>query len=232
MSELEPLSEASREVLSLAEVPEPPEGAELRVLGRLKAVLPPVLAPQTTPMAPALGRWGAPAAIAGLVVGVLVGASLQRTLGEPRVERQIVEVKVPSASVVEAPRPEPEPAVPEAAPAPPPAARRAPAPAPTPPPVKESMTDVALARERQLIEQARSALVRGALPAARETLDEHRSAFPGGRLAEERESLAIQASIRAGDFARARADAQAFRERFPESLLLPAVEAALSSIPP
>jgi hypothetical protein len=91
--------------------------------------------------------------------------------------------------------------------------------------------DALLAEERNLLETARSALVRGEPKLAVVALEKHHTRFAHGRLAEERESLWIQSLIRTGDFAGARAHAKGFREQFPHSLLLPAIDAALASIP-
>jgi hypothetical protein len=55
----------------------------------------------------------------------------------------------------------------------------------------------------------------------------HQRRFPDGRLAEERERLRIQALIDSGDRSGARARAEEFRRRYPKSIFLPAIEAAL-----
>lgn len=213
MNELEPLSVDASALLRDAEAPEPPDGAQQRILARLRLDVPTAAPSSGSSM---LGRWGAPLAVASLVVGLAAGAWLQDTFAAPKIETR-VEVRV-----VEVERPPPvvpAPVTPEPIPSKAPERRK-------------NVVDLALAQERQLIDQARSALVRGELEAAIDTLAQHRRAFANGRLAEERESLAIQTSIRAGDFAEARQAAERFRRQFPESMLLPAVEAALTSIPP
>lgn len=225
---LEPLSPESADLVrSGAELYEPPAGVEERLFSRLASALPPVL-PAPAPAVPAapsaLGRFGAPLSLVTLTVGLVAGALLHSGLSEPRVEVRTVTVEVP------APAPPPPPAV--VAPAPEVPRKTAPAAvAKAPPRVEAAVPDLDLARERQFIEQARSALVRGESRAATEALAAHATSFPGGRLAEERESLWIQALVRLGDFAAARERATAFKARFPNSLLLPAVEAALATTP-
>jgi hypothetical protein len=58
-------------------------------------------------------------------------------------------------------------------------------------------------------------------------LARHASGFPRGQLVEEREGMWVKALVLAGRPAAARARAESFRRRFPHSLFLPAVDAAL-----
>jgi hypothetical protein len=88
-----------------------------------------------------------------------------------------------------------------------------------------------LAAERGLVDRARAAVGRSQPAAALEALEQHRQRFPRGRLAEERDSLQVQALIQLGRFDHARARAAEFVRLYPHSLLTPAVEAALRSIP-
>ena len=85
-----------------------------------------------------------------------------------------------------------------------------------------------LAGERALLESARSALAEGDPARAQKMLERHAQRFPRGQLAEEREGLAVRALVAAGRPDEARARAQAFERRWPRSIFLPAVEAALS----
>ena len=110
--------------------------------------------------------------------------------------------------------------------------------APTPPLVslrRESPEtagkDVTLGMERDLIERARMAIARGEGGAALEALDRHAKDFPRGRLVEEREALAVQALVHSGPAGAARARAIQFRTRFPTSVFLPAVIAAVERAP-
>jgi hypothetical protein len=89
--------------------------------------------------------------------------------------------------------------------------------------------DLALAKERSLIDMARSALARGRSAAAISALRDHESAFPAGRLSEEREALWVQVLASSGQRAQAVRRAASFHRQFPNSMLAPAVEAAVST---
>jgi hypothetical protein len=89
--------------------------------------------------------------------------------------------------------------------------------------------DLDLAKERSLIDMARSALARGSSAAAISALRDHESAFPRGRLSEEREALWVQVLASSGQRAQAVRRAAAFHRQFPNSMLAPAVEAAVST---
>jgi outer membrane protein assembly factor BamD (BamD/ComL family) len=90
---------------------------------------------------------------------------------------------------------------------------------------------VSLSAERALLETARAAVARGQSGATIGALRRHEQEFPQGRLAEERESLWVQALVMGGQYDEARARAARFRQKFPDSMLLPAVESAVGSIP-
>jgi len=111
-----------------------------------------------------------------------------------------------------------------APPAPDAAAPDAPAP-PTRTPV------VAQDREREsaLLARARAAMLRGRPADALDALGEHQRAFPSGRLSEEREALAVQALAASGDRAAARARAESFQRRYPNSPLGEVVSAVTRS---
>jgi hypothetical protein len=87
--------------------------------------------------------------------------------------------------------------------------------------------DSALAAERQLLQQARRALVRGDALGALASLDEHGARYPSSQLAEEREALSVQALLRAGRTGEARVRGIEFRRQYPNSLLLRALGEAL-----
>ena len=159
------------------------------------------------------------------VLGTAVGASgyalLRRTREAP-----------PQVAPVTAPAPTPvtvEPA--------PPAGNEVKAPAPRPAPTRAvddraaGGRDTDLARERALLEVARTALSRGQNAAARSALERHAQSFPKGQMLEERESLWVQALVAAGEYPAARARGERFRKRFPRSIFLPVVDGALRSIP-
>jgi outer membrane protein assembly factor BamD (BamD/ComL family) len=96
--------------------------------------------------------------------------------------------------------------------------------------VSADSRDTGLATERTLIETARSALARRDGVAVLQAVDRHAALFPSGQLAEEREALAVQALVITGRADEARARADRFRQRFPNGLYRPIVDAALLTI--
>ena len=88
-----------------------------------------------------------------------------------------------------------------------------------------------LAAERALLDGARAAFGRGDGEEALAALSKHEKLYPKGQLAEEREALAVRALVLTQRFEEARARGARFRKRYPASVMLPAVEAALGSIP-
>lgn len=135
----------------------------------------------------------------------------------------------------------PTPSVPEIGTAPPVTTSVAPmAPAPLVAPatanaatasVASTSHDADLASERMLIEMARSALAHGAPDQALAAVAKHQSKFPAGQLSEERESLAVHALVAAGRMDEARARAERFRQRYPKSLFLAGIDAAVGADP-
>ena len=91
--------------------------------------------------------------------------------------------------------------------------------------------DRGLARERALLEQARTALSRGQPTVALVALGRHELQFARGQLLEECESLWVQALVAADEPAEARERAERFRARFPRSIFLLAVDHSLRAIP-
>ena len=240
MSELDPLLQVIFDAERAR--PDPPAAARARVMSRVAAtvgLLPPggggrhgggghgSLAPVASASAPLLARpvaWLASAFIAGGLVGAGVHASIARS------ERRVVEVAGPAEQPV---LPVPTVAPAQAARAP---VESASVTAPARAPVASTRArspahDADLAQERALLEVARTALARGQDEAALRSLDEHATRFPNGRLTEEREVLTVQALASSGRVAEARDRAARFRSAFPQSILLPAVDAALVPIP-
>jgi hypothetical protein len=80
-----------------------------------------------------------------------------------------------------------------------------------------------LAEERVGLEIARTAIGRGEHNHALEALEAHERAYPRSRVAEEREVLFVRALAGSGRHEEARRRAASFRERYPESLFLPAL---------
>lgn len=96
-----------------------------------------------------------------------------------------------------------------------------------PPPRKPST----LAREQALLSEGRAALRRGEAAGAYRVIERHEAQFPHGQLVEAREVLRIQALVREGRRDDARQAVARFRARFPDSLLGPALEDALTTPP-
>lgn len=92
--------------------------------------------------------------------------------------------------------------------------------------------DTSLARERELIERARTTFRAGHPDVALGILRQHRREFPDGILVEERLGLQIQALAARGEMGTAEQLARDFRARFPQSPLLSTIDAALQRSPP
>ncbi|HWA72978.1 MAG TPA: outer membrane protein assembly factor BamD [Polyangiaceae bacterium] len=88
-----------------------------------------------------------------------------------------------------------------------------------------------LTEQQALLDRARSALSHGDGGQALAALAEHARAHPTSELAEERDALTIKSLIRASDYAKARELAAAFIARYPHSLFLPSIRAALAQNP-
>jgi hypothetical protein len=89
----------------------------------------------------------------------------------------------------------------------------------------------ALADERTLLDRARGAIEREDGAAALAATAEHARKYPGGVLVQEREAIAVRALVLLGRTDEARASVARFRERFPDSLLLPALESSAGMEP-
>lgn len=180
--------------------------------------------------------------VAGLFLlgaGVAGGVVLGRTVLAPEAPPQVLAVAPPPVVAepvrVDAPA-EPAPvAVPQpqldTPPTPPkPVAAKPVRPAEVPPkePAPPASRDTQLSQERALLEVARTTLAKGDVAATLDAVGRHTRDFPDGRLAEEREVLFIQALVQADRRDEAVRRADAFRKKFPDSLMLPAVDAALA----
>jgi hypothetical protein len=198
---------------------EPSLEVRARLAERLAVALAPAPLPAPSVPRPPLGKLAAATALFGS--GAAVGALVHAVVATP-VER--VEVRYVDR-VVEVERPAPPPSEPAVSPAPPSAV---PAPAPARP---ARVRDLDLGAESALLDRARSALARGDAEAALSAITEHARSFPRGQLGEAREALAVQALVEAGRAGEARARAERFRARFPDSSYAPVVEAALARLP-
>jgi hypothetical protein len=202
--------------------PAPLPDARARVMARVNATL-----------GPGGGGGGPPAPPPGgaaLLKPILIGLALGGAL--------VAGVAVRDGS---APLPAPAPVVTALAPdpgaAPPPAPETPPLPASAAPPrpsaeaSASSHRDDSLTAERSILDEANRALSAGRSAAAFEALERHAETFPRGRLSEEREGLWLRALIAAGRLDEARARAARFKRLYPHSMLLPALDAALGTIP-
>jgi hypothetical protein len=227
-------------------VPPAPAGARERVLSRLSSTLggsTSLPLPLTSPAAPVAtaglsvaARWALALVLGGglPLLSYLVLAPLSRRPAAPS--------GWPASVVAVAPTTAPAPAVPEVvAPAAPSTPVAVPAVAIVTPARDRRLhveanasairdddgADGSLAAERSLLEGARAALALGNTAEALALCRRHERSFAAGQLVEERESIAVRALVSAGQAGPARARAQAFRQRFPRSMFLPAVDAVL-----
>ncbi len=223
-----PLPKELEDLLRSVERPTPPPGFEQAVRDRVQTSLALGLEVGSSPpstgeavsaahAASLVGKLGVPLSIATLAIGGAVGVGVGRALQPaPAVVERIVYVDRP------APAPPPEPQGVEA-PAAAPAARAF---------VRPSKRDASLAEERSLLEVARAALSRRDHENCRRALRDHAARFADGRLAEEREALWIQLEVVTGELQSAKRRGEAFRAKYPGSLLLPAVNESLSAATP
>ncbi len=86
---------------------------------------------------------------------------------------------------------------------------------------------VRMNEERLLVDAARVAYSRGDTAGCLTLLEKHRSVHPTGLLSEEREALAVRVLMSAGRKTEARERGSRFEKRYPGSVMLPAVLAAL-----
>jgi hypothetical protein len=174
----------------------------------------------------ALGK--ATIAATALLIGGVGGAGLYSELRRPPPPQVVY---IPQPVLVPTPLREPPPA-PSAAPI-------EPLPSPsavgvarsTPSSASSSSRTAQLGAERILLDEARGALVQGDPNRALGRLEQHRRTFASPILGEERDAMEVEALVKAGRTAEARAKADAFGRRTPNSLFLPAVESAIESIP-
>ncbi len=258
MSDLEPLSDLARELLdeerdAIAARPE----LSGRVMAKLEAALGPNLgfdangggdgggqgpgegsgghghggaAPAATGAGASLGGAKLAAVLATtFAVGTGAGVALDRTTAAP------APAPAPATTVtvyLPAPSP-PNPAVtstvttPASAPSPSASAAASAAPHASSTAAGDPKSD--LARERELIDAARAGVARGHADAALSAVNRHEREFPQGQLREEREGLRILALAAQGRTAEARSFAARFRKSYPQSVLMPQVDAALGS---
>ena len=198
---------------------------------------PPALraAPEVSLPAPGMGRsliaslfaHSPIVAASAFVLGGVAGAVTYVTLTPPR--ERIVYLDRPIAI------PEPRPfimPIPDHRGDPGGTAERTPTNAPREAPIASgSALATDLGGERALLDRARIALAQGNTADAERALAMHARRYPAGLLVEEREALAIKTLVDVGRVDEARRRAVRFKERFPSSIFLPAVDETLGAVP-
>ena len=175
-----------------------------------------------------LGAVGAGAFVVGVVVGGLGGRALTPAPTPALTPALTPTHALTATSVAMPPQPAPraEPMAPDASDVDP-TPRVVPSAGPQPLDAPRAGSD--LVREREIIDAARAALSRGRPADALLATARHAERWPRGHLAEEREVIAIQALAASGRRAEADRRAGAFKRAFPSSMLIPAVDQALST---
>lgn len=224
-----PLDPAVAKLFATTSFPEPSEEVHARLSRRISHAI--AAADVAASMSPtSLAARSIALAATTFVLGGVVGAVATVALRSPPAPR-IVYVERPPASALGPVATETAPiatTLPPIAPAPAPTVR-----APSSTTASTSATSPAdsLGVERRLLDGARATLGSGDAREALRQLHEHEQRFARGRLVEEREALVIQALANVGRADDARERARAFQSRWPTSVYLPAVNAALASIP-
>ena len=174
-----------------------------------------------------LALWSAPALVVGAAAGVAGHVAVSREQVRTVYVDRIVHTPAPGlpATKVESLPLEPDETVTSVTQ---PAVR---AEKPAPSTTSEPRAESALGRERALLDPARAALAAGDPAKALKQVKRHAREFPGGILSEEREAIAINALVSLGNYAQATKRAEAFRARYPKSLMTHSVDAAMAAVP-
>ena len=175
-----------------------------------------------------LGAVGAGAFVVGVVVGGLGGRALTPAPTPALTPALTHAPDATSVAMPPQPAPRAEPMAPDASDVDP-TPRVVPSAGPQPQPLDAPRAGSDLVREREIIDAARAALSRGRPADALLATARHAERWPRGHLAEEREVIAIQALAASGRRAEADRRAGAFKRAFPSSMLIPAVDQALST---
>lgn len=230
MKPLEPLDPLLADLFRKEPLPEPPASAHARVLTRLEASLlriaPPSGPAPSLPRSATFGLRALALAASTFVLGATLGGLAVARWRPPAPPRVIYVDRPAAVPPKSAPALDPQPA------------ESAPLPNPKPPvggprsasPSPSVTADVSTA-ERLLVDAARTKLATEDPDAALDLLGEHERRFPHGGLSEEREALAVQALVQSRRYDAARARAKRFRNRWPNSVFLPAVDTTIQSIP-
>jgi hypothetical protein len=239
--ELPPLDETSRDLLDAERLREdvPTDAAEAIYEGVLKrglgATAGGAMMASKNPARWLVPAWGIPAAF--LVGAITTGLVMKSPAHELPVESAptVTQANVPQMPILQ-PIDAPSIHAPVAsapfvvAPVAAPKSALAVAPQASPSASSSARTDT-LAQERALLEIARTAFGRDDAQGTLDALDRHRNQFPDGKLAEERDALTVEALVEAGRTDEARARGRQFHLSYPNSIMRPAVDDALKSIP-
>jgi hypothetical protein len=169
--------------------------------------------------ASALGRWLP--LLGALAIGGAAGSAITSVATPERVvyvDRVVPAATVPSLRIAPAPSADA------------PIANPIPSASPEPSAASDLARDGALAAERAILDVARTAIGRGDAVHALEAVNRHAREFPRGQLSEEREAIAVQALVRLGRDDDARSRGARFRKRYPDSVLVPVIDAALGVV--
>lgn len=99
------------------------------------------------------------------------------------------------------------------------------------PPSRRTPAEDATGLELAVLQRARAAVAKQEFSAALELIADHQRRFPRGKLREEREALRVKALAGLGRTDEAQRAAERFRERFPNSVLSPRIEATARPAP-
>jgi hypothetical protein len=219
-----------------------PEGARARVLARVETITGTAGAPgegnaSNEPPSPFVGR--AVALTAAFALGGAFGAfAMYRVMrapvpveapGVPSIERDLPKVPAevtPAQAITATPQPVEPPKLASPLHLDPVREGTVPAAAIASPRPSSTDTPDPAADERVLLDRARGAVEREDGAEALTVTQEHARKYPRGALVQEREAIAVRALVLLGRRDEARARVDRFRERFPDSLLLPALESS------
>jgi hypothetical protein len=101
--------------------------------------------------------------------------------------------------------------------------------APVPSSTSKSNGSAALAQERAVLDRARQKLASDEAGDALQLLEQHAHSYPNGKLTEEREAMMVNVLVSLGRTEQAKARGESFQTRFPKSLMLSSVKAALAA---
>ncbi len=200
--------------------PAPPDAARARVRARVSATLAGGAAPAAAVPAPSAALGGP--ILLGLALGGTLVAAVSVFQGGHAGEDGSTRPTPPRSAATQPA------AVPLAASVAEPTAARPIEARPRPSAVRR---DESMAAEQAILDEANEALASGAHGVAFAALARHAAEFPRGHLSEEREGLWLRTLLAAGRKDEARARAARFKQLYPHSMLLPALEATLGTIP-